>query len=388
MKKLKHKKKTKTPDISIYSKIFLLCCSIFFCFLFIELVLRIFFPVMLYQIDIYDANKHYFHHPINKTIIYKSPQLFVHEYRLEYKTNDKGFCDIEHNYSNIKKKIRIVALGDSFTEGGATFQNQTFVYLLNKRLNLQNNNYETINLGLGGRSPDNYFFTYKNEGRLYKPKYVIEGLFVGNDIVSDFELLTIKEGKILEKEPAKEQSAFVKFRQFLGSKFHSYILLVTLLQNNKFTHTTLYKLGIFDAQNNIDIYTTSSRHEFLTGMNATLLVLNETNKIVKENNSTFIILLIPVKEQIDDKRYFDYYSTRKMIEINGQFEAQDIIKNFCISERIVCIDLLQELREKNINNTFFWNVDGHFNHEGHKITAEILYKKITELELEDNKWKN
>ena len=43
------------------------------------------------------------------------------------------------------------------------------------------------------------------------------------------------------------------------------------------------------------------------------------------------------------------------------------------------IDLLPELRKANINNTFYWELDGHFNEKGYTKASEIIFSDLNIL---------
>ncbi len=346
-------------------------------FAFLEILLRITYPMTLHD-SIYDSNKHFYRFEQNKEYVMRSPQLFVNEYIFTFKRNSKGFSDYEHNYQNPKEKVRIVGIGDSFTEGGVAPQNSTFLSVLEKNLNLNFEKYEIINLGVGGTSIDNYYFTYKNEGALYNPKYVILGFFVGNDITPNFELLEINNSKIVKKTPSKETSWFLKLRKYLSTHSAFYKFSILLLNNNKAASDLLIDLGFF-VPTKIDIYSASSRKMFLDGISSNLFMMDAINKLVQKNNSTLIILLIPPKEQVDNSKYEEYLQ-RNVSFGNGKFEAQKLINDFCSKKKIVCVDLLPDLITQNKNNTFYWQIDGHFNPAGHALASKILLKKIQELE--------
>lgn len=346
-------------------------------FAFLEVLLRIAYPMTLHDL-VYDSKKHFYRFEPNKDYVMRSPQLFVNEYLFTFKRNSRGFSDYEHEYKNPKEKIRIAGIGDSFTEGAVTSQNSTFLSLLEQNLNSKLEKYEVINLGVGGTSIDNYYFTYKNEGVFYNPKYVILGFFAGNDITPNFELLEINNSKIVEKIPRKETSWFLKLRKYLSTHFVVYKFAVLLLNNNKMASDLLIDLGFF-VPTKIDIYSTSSRKMFLDGINSNLFMIDKINKLAQNNNSILIVLLIPSKEQVDDAKYGEYLQ-RNISSPNGRFEAQKLINSFCSEKNVLCVDLLPEFMAQNKNNTFYWQIDGHFNSKGHALASKILLKKIQELE--------
>lgn len=102
------------------------------------------------------------------------------EFTYELKTNSLGLRDIEHPLAKKPDQFRLMAIGDSFTEGwGAPFE-QTWLNLLGRNLNAQNppGNIEVICAGASGSDP---FYGYRllvDKLMPYQPDWV---LLVVND---------------------------------------------------------------------------------------------------------------------------------------------------------------------------------------------------------------
>ncbi|HNV85778.1 MAG TPA: SGNH/GDSL hydrolase family protein [Candidatus Omnitrophota bacterium] len=76
--------------------------------------------------------------------------------------------------------LRIAIFGDSFTHGDDVAFEDTWGYVLEKKLRSTGLNAEVLNFGVGGYGIDQSFLRWEKMGRLHKPKIVILGLQIEN----------------------------------------------------------------------------------------------------------------------------------------------------------------------------------------------------------------
>jgi lysophospholipase L1-like esterase len=136
-----------------------------------------------YQHNSYTKNKSYYH-------VWKAGSkhlLSGPEFSFERHSNSLGFAD----YEWIKKKpdniIRILCLGDSFTEGDAAHYDSSYVAVLRRNMSLKHQQVEVLNAGTCGSDP---FFNFANlRDRLieYEPDIVIQ-TYSSNDLLNDYLL--------------------------------------------------------------------------------------------------------------------------------------------------------------------------------------------------------
>lgn len=138
-----------------------------------------------------------------------------------FKTNNKGFRnDKDINYKKEPGEIRVIALGDSHTQGYDVNQNETFSSVAENMLNKNGLKSTVINAGVSGFSTAEELVFLENEGYKYKPDYVVVALFA-NDYQDNIrsDLFELRDDTIVVKN-------------------HEYIPGVSI--QNK-----LYKFGIF-----------------------------------------------------------------------------------------------------------------------------------------------
>ncbi|MFN8287475.1 MAG: SGNH/GDSL hydrolase family protein [Chitinophagales bacterium] len=92
-------------------------------------------------------------------------------------SNSKGVRGVEEHSIIKSKKLRILAIGDSFTFGECVNDTETFPYYLGLALDSA----EVINLAVHGYGQDQALLRLENEGLKYKPDVVVMG-FLNDDM--------------------------------------------------------------------------------------------------------------------------------------------------------------------------------------------------------------
>jgi len=109
------------------------------------------------------------------------------EFSFSRNTNSLGHSDREWNVEKDSSKVRIITLGDSFTEGDGASADSTYPVQLEAMLNGAGLHVEVMNAGTSGSDP---FFCYRNlQDRLltYSPDIVIQTVS-SDDILYDIPL--------------------------------------------------------------------------------------------------------------------------------------------------------------------------------------------------------
>ncbi len=105
-----------------------------------------------------------------------------------YKTNAEGLRDVERKTNTSSK--RVVALGDSFTEGIGVNTKDRLTNLLEKETNTPH-----LNFGLAGNfGPIQYFTMYKTMAKKYSHEAVLVGILPSNDFIDDDYEVALKVG--------------------------------------------------------------------------------------------------------------------------------------------------------------------------------------------------
>ncbi len=342
----------------------------------------------------------------NRVAEYTSP-----EYSVVYSTNSIGFRDREHTIKKNSNVFRIVVLGDSFTEALQVPLEQTFPYLLEEKLNSNSNiqkEIEIINLGKSGFGTDREYLTLKHIGLEYNPDLVILAFLTGNDVrnnYAEFEntywhvyqngnislnprpFFVINETGELEELPFQGRIIKVDKNSFTFNilrKFRSPGYLYSKVKNFQRQKVSKgYKVNGVP----IDLYAYAHEYsaDWQEAWNITKALILKIDKESKENGAQLLLVSLTNRNQVHNeywKETLETYPEMKNMEWCLE-KPEEILTNFSAENNITYLPLLPPFRE-HVNRTsekVHGHYDGHWNANGHKLAAELIYGKLSEEQL-------
>lgn len=120
------------------------------------------------------------------------------------KINKFGYRGKDFGFPKPKGTFRIFVVGDSFTFGVGSEENETIPFLIEENLRSRYNNIEVINAGIGHASPITHYLNLKNIHLKYEPDLVIL-LFDLTDLWDDWHsernAIFDKKGEIVRFDP-------------------------------------------------------------------------------------------------------------------------------------------------------------------------------------------
>ena len=112
-------------------------------------------------------------------------------------------------------------------------------------------------------------------------------------------------------------------------------------------------------------------------MEKTFLLIKEIKEISENNNMELVILVIPDKEQVDKGKYREMVKKYDLDEYDLEADKmQKLFSEFAKENNLTSLNVLPHFKKRNINNTFYFDIDGHLNRQGHKLASELLYDFI------------
>ena len=310
------------------------------------------------------------------------------EFNLVARYNSKGLNDYEYDYEKPENTIRILVFGDSFVEAVQVERKENFCKVLEGSLNSLglNKKYEVINMGVSAYSPILEYTYLKEEGLKYKPDMVILCFFV-NDVHDD---MSYKSGALFDKDNlplkvawqeldrTKKFKGWKRFERELCSNFKQ------LLRRSRiyvFLKKKLYQLlAVFnlkelepESESMFVLYDKVSPKEE-SAWGDTLRYINGTKSLSKNNGAEFLLVTIPLQEQLRDNAKLKSMRFYFVGDINSE-RSEKRIRDFCKENDISYISLLEEFKNRNKPNPYF-PVNGHFNKRGHKEVAGIILDEI------------
>jgi len=286
-----------------------------------------------------------------------------------FKTDSLGFNN--NKYDMIKKKKRILVIGDSFTE--AIHVNREDNYC-SKLKDLLGSEYEVINLGLIGQSIADYINNANNFNNLLNPDFVIIQVTSYRDFI--YEPLNKSNWLYIVKENDKY---FVKSQEVLNSFFHKIIGVIKKSSGiSAYSYRRLkkafFKIDTPKHNNNIEKKISIDK---ISSINNADLIKWEISELKKSYNNLIFLNLsgFPFISK-------DNISIRK--DDTETTVKKKLLRNILHDENIKLIEFPESLLDKieterkfltGFNNTTIGS-EGHLNEYGHNYVAELIYKEI------------
>ncbi len=373
---------------NILKNLVVIIISTFFTLLILEILLRIFGHQDMYTVSQYPKDMFCFDYPTRLCPGFEG-DFPKSEISGHIKINTKGLRDDERPYEK-KGTIRLLGLGDSFVFGHGVEFKETFLAILEEKLNkVFTDSIEIIKAGVPGTGPQDYLNILEKEGLKYEPELVLVHIFVGNDI-NDIRLAAAVPQSDTDSANAdtankpnvqtpvaatKKNKNITSTKDYLRRHLHLYSFVVDRLKSipaiRHFLQKNNIASGIIGAYV-IDILKKDYSDEYKAKWEEAFNTLEK----MKHLNENMVVCIIPSREQLYTQRL------SKALELLGyRHEEIDIehpnrlIKEFCKQKELLCIDLLPSFRESG-NQSLYFDIDPHFNKEGHKLASEIIYKEL------------
>jgi len=278
-------------------------------------------------------------------------------------------------------------LGDSFTFGHGVEFKETFLTILEDKLQkIKGGKIEVIKAGIPGTGPQEYLSVLKDFGMKYEPDVVLVNFFVGNDIYD----IKLPSAETLKNNatalPSSEHSEIDgnntpskveninHFKDFLRRNVHLYSFVVDRLKTIPALRHMLQKNNIANAIIGSYIIDILKKNYSIDYEKRWEEAFNTFNKM-KEICPNLVFVIIPTREQVDSVRLnkalkqLDY--KKEDIDI---YKPNKMLSDYCKVNDITCIDLLPEFKKS--TQQLYFDIDPHFNQNGHKLAADIIYKEL------------
>lgn len=280
--------------------------------------------------------------------------------------NAKGYRGVMRSYDKPNGVLRLIIIGDSCAYGSMAENKDTYAYLLEAKLNsLHKGTFEVINAGVPGYSSLQGLRYLRNELIKYHPDMVLVG-FGFNDLC---EAVGKKDSDI-----ALMPSFFITINNKLSAfKFYKLLKQVTFRLKSIFYHISQSKAAITLAENAIPLDKMADLDFWVRAQNQRLAYaptrrvppedfvknINDIVDIGKKNNFSVILLTLP---SIDDR-----------------FGYGPLLRLFSKKYNIPLIDLISEFKNRKANTQPYFIDNNHYNEEGHRLVAEIIFGQLQVL---------
>ena len=308
---------------------------------------------------------------------------------------DEAGNRISQTLSDETPELRILALGDSFTEGLQVEQDESMTGQIQEQLTQEMGiPIEVVNTGVAGWGPSHYLLKAEEEFEQSQYDLVLVFLYMGNDV--EQQRITAFE----PKQPATRHSFRIPHnltvREIIDSflyplndylEVHSHLFV---LIRNSFpdVKSILVALRHADKRQSIDpaiVYQDAVIHRSQassTRWTITADTCAEIARLASEHGAPTIFVLLPAREWIVDGAFeqtvqqfgleptdFDLTQPARLLE--EEFDERDLIT----------INMMEAFEKAAANGTpdLYGAVDTHFGPSGHRLVAEVTAAKISTL---------
>lgn len=315
------------------------------------------------------------------------------EWSITYSINSHGMRDFEYSLEKGENIYRILLIGDSFIEGvGVNIEDSTGKILEKSLANLNGKKVEVMQMGVAGWSPlTEYLYLARNVVD-FKPDLVIL-TFNATDFRDEyyhFDLLTTHGKSQIENENShdlvkndqdlnyfqidltthpgeKENKGIVgNFKKFLtnNSAIFSGLEKIKAAYNRRFSKSSV-------RTNMLAITDTSPPKDYKEAFDYPQKSILKIKDLLDKQMIGLLLVVFPHGHVIDEDEWkigrLEYgfkvgkvYSNKPHEDLTGWAESQGI----------TTFDLLQKMREAPRDMKLFFDQDGHWTTDGHRVAAE------------------
>lgn len=313
--------------------------------------------------------------------------------------NREGFRDSEHTAPLKGNAERIVILGDSFMEANMVPLRGVFHKQLEQIATSRGTQIVTYNLGVGGYGTLQEYMTFNKAGAKRKPNLVLLAFYIHNDVRNNAEYLNagaraMREGK--RKRPYLKQSSgtdwtilkpdydairakFLKQKNSWSFRIKYNSVLLSLIRNArrafKSQSQTVRGLG------SLSMHMCERAQHYERAWRTTERILKRLRDEVQAAGARFAVFSVPTifdtdKNLIAELELLANKSNQKLCVENSP--GYDRLRTILERNEITYIDLVPDFRKavSEEGRNLFVKGDWHWNSEGHALAARTVYGRL------------
>lgn len=320
----------------------------------------------------------------------------------EGRYNSHGFRDRDRTTQKPAGTYRIVVLGDSYTEGLQVPLEDTFVALLEEKLNASGlgRYFEVLNLGQSGFGTADALVRYVGVGREYSPDLVILAFCTGNDVrnnskdlnrgalgyyftIDGTDQLRLDESVVAAYEARatrlRDAVRWFKRHSYLASLVSERLWLLRSARSNSDARGDLRRLAegreTISERSDLNVYLDKPPAAWQEAWRVTFALLKQLDSEVNKDGARLLVVTLSNPEQ------FDLDAQRSLpvaVRTHMDFDLPDrLIREYGNQHDIAVVNLAPALRkrvddERAVLHGFTTFNTGHWNQRGHLAAAEEI----------------
>jgi len=286
---------------------------------------------------------------------------------------------------------RILFLGDSFVEGKQVSDEEVLTTVMERLAGRAGHRVEVINAGVAGYGTGEEVQLWRAIGGLLKPDIVLLG-FYPNDIRNnvDRDVVTDEPGEPIRVVKAKAHTTTAyRVRKYLAARSHLY-MLAALGWRQMTGHAEeprrpdpnqeAYRdTGLDQPMEAEEAFTKRRIPAVARGWTMTLAVTAALKKSVEESGARFALVMFPTRYQVDADLWDRHCKSERLDPSKFDLrKPQKIVGEWTQRFAVDVIDLLDEFRAQNRDNSFYFDIDAHMNAAGHALAAQTIVRSLEE----------
>lgn len=348
--------------------------------------------------------------PTNTTRRFQTP-----EFSFTVKTNSLGFRDREFSAQK-NARIRILALGDSFTYGWGVEVDQSWPKVLEQRLRSGGLDVEVANLGKPAGSPRNYADIAEKAVPALKPDLLIVAVLQGDDVA---QMDLPPQPEINQDKTAEASIKYPRARALAKRLYPNFLAMLDERENSAASLASQWE---HDAQIFLTVLTPAEkarlekidahgREAFLNGeLNPALVYLSlhqpayfsqsvdvrsarvrdwvakmaeqfaRIRSIAQQHHADVLIVSMPHGMYVSaailkNRERLGFASAPDMLTTSAEDEE---IRTASQMAGVRFYDYTREFRQAAVQRDLFFEWDGHLNARGHDYFAELIAPLLKE----------
>lgn len=297
---------------------------------------------------------------------YNGKMVLKGQFDADLTTDAQGFRNLaDFSFEKPADTLRIAFIGDSFMFGWGVGDKEILTYLLARDLKSAGNgkNVEVINAAVYG------FDIVQYRELFYRLlKYAPDAIFLGFCLENDFNITPLKNDTIVTEGIRIEKEGSIKYR--VRNAINS-LHLVALIRDRLYINfpkirNLMLSMGV---NNKRDIFLKEYTADLKKSLAQTGVVLKEMEDVSREKGIRFIVLLVPLKEQVycrDEINKFDGYNIDRPNQALEEILERDGIEY---------LDLLPGLlaESKKTQKRLYFDIDPHWTKYGHEVVEKSIF---------------
>jgi hypothetical protein len=278
-----------------------------------------------------------------------------------------------------------LGLGDSFLFGQGVEEDEIFLNVLEKGLQERGKQVRAVNTGVSGYSTQQELKVLEKYSAEYDVDLVVVGFFAPNDVVGNAqqepEFQTLNG--CLKAKQAEAKPAGFDLKRFLRENTRSYSFLAEKIRAVPALRDFFVDLGLMQGpeppEYNMVFEPGNERME--QAWQETEGLFKEMDELASAKGFKVAVLGIPSVIQADEglreRAFRDYGISEEGYDFD--YPEERLGEMLAGYENIVFVETLDVFRES--GQSLYYEIDPHWNKEGHALAALVLEKELLERGL-------